>query len=85
MLRRRNEDGTCEGVSFETKKKEKEAVTDEDEEQFCSKGLFSFRSAKSLLNTVYYYNPTILGLWGSDHRSLQNFELGPDFIKVPMK
>ena len=76
-------DATHQGVSLETKKKEKEAVTDEEEELFWSKGLLGCGTAKSLLNTVYYYNGKIFGLRGSEHRklSLKNFRLGPNFIK----
>ena len=33
-------DSTRQGVSLQTKKEEKEAVTDEDEEKFWSGGLF---------------------------------------------
>ena len=65
------------------KKEEKEAVTGEEEELFWSKGLLGCGTAKSLLNTVYYYNGKMFGLRGSEHRklSLKNFELGPNFIK----
>ena len=74
-------DATCEGVSLETEREENEAVTDEEEELFWSKRLLGCRTANPLINTVYYYNGKILGLWGSDHRSLKNFELGANFIK----
>ena len=49
-------DATHEGISLETTKEEKEAVTDEEEDLFWSKGLLGCGRAKSLLNTVYYYN-----------------------------
>ena len=48
-------DSTRQGVSLQTKKEEKEAVTDEDEEKFWSSGLFSSGTAKQLLDTIYFY------------------------------
>lgn len=76
-------DATRQGVCLETKKPEKESVTDEDEELFWKKGLLGCGTAKSLLNSVYYFNGKIFGLRGSEHRNLtlNNFELGPNFIK----
>ena len=49
-------DSTRQGGSLQTKKDEKEAVTDEDEEKFRSAGLFSSGTAKQLLDTIYFYN-----------------------------
>ena len=50
---------------------------------FWSKGLLGCGTAKSLLNTVYYYSGKMFGLRRSEHRtlSLKNIELGPNFIK----
>ena len=48
-------DSTRQGVSLQTKKEEKEAVTDEDEEKFWSSGLFGSGTAKQLLDTIYFY------------------------------
>ena len=42
---------TRQGVSLQTKKEEKEAVIDEDEEKFWSAGLFVSGTAKQLLDT----------------------------------
>ena len=39
------------GVSLQTKKEEKEAVADEDEEKFWNAGLFGSERAKQLLDT----------------------------------
>ena len=50
------------GVTLKTKGDEKEAVNSEEEELFWSKGLFGLSSAKSLLNTVYFYNGKLFGL-----------------------
>ena len=57
-------DSTRQGVSLQTKKEEKEAVTDEDEEKFWSAGLFGSGTAKQLLDTIYFYNGKMFGLCG---------------------
>ena len=44
------------GVSLQTKKEEKEAVTEEEEEKFWTAGLFGSGIAKQLLDTIYFYN-----------------------------
>ena len=75
-------DSTRQGVSLQTKKEEKEAVTDEDEEKFWSAGLFGSGTAKQLLHTIYFYNGKMFGLRGGEHRSIcvNNFSLGPNVI-----
>ena len=45
-------DSKRQGVSVQTKKEEKEAVTDENEEKFWSAGLFDSETAKQLLDTT---------------------------------
>ena len=57
-------DSTRQGVSLQTKKEEKEAVTDEDKEKFWSAGLFGSGTAKQLLDTIYFYNGKMFGLCG---------------------
>ena len=47
---------TRQGVHLETKRPEKETVTDEDEELFWRKELLGCGTAKSILNSVYYFN-----------------------------
>ena len=47
-------DSTRQGVSLQTKKEEKETVTDEDEEKFWSAGLFGSGTAKQSLDTVIF-------------------------------
>lgn len=50
-------DATCQGVSLATKQNEKEPVSDDDNEKlFWGKQLLGMKTAKTLLNTVYYYN-----------------------------
>ena len=45
-------------------------------------GLLGCQSAKSLLNTVNYYNGKLFGLRGGEHRNtVANFELGNNFIR----
>ena len=75
-------DSTRQGVSLQTKKEEKEAVTDEDEEKFWSGGLFGSGTAKQLLHTIYFYNGKMFGLRGGEHRNIcvNNFCLGPNVI-----
>ena len=67
---------------MQTKKDEKEAVTDEDEEKFWSAGLFGSGTAKQLLHTIYFYNGKMFGLRGGEHRNIcvNNFSLGPNVI-----
>ena len=73
------------GVTLKTKGDEKEAVNNEEEELFWSKGLFGQSSARSFLNTVYFYNGKLFGLRASEHRSITlakiNIRLFDDFIK----
>ena len=52
------------GVSLQTKKEEKEAVTKEKEEKFWSARLFGSGKAKQLLDTIYLYNGKMFGLRG---------------------
>ena len=61
----------------------KEAVNNEEEELFLSKGLFGQSSARSLLNTVYFCNEKLFGLRASEHRSitLTTIRVFDDFIK----
>ena len=75
-------DSTRQGVSLQTKKEEKEAVIDEDEEKFWSAGLFGSGTAKQLLDTIYFYNGKMFDLRGGEHRKIcvNNFSLGPNVI-----
>lgn len=75
-------DSTREGVSLQTKKEDKEAVTDEEEEKFWSTGLFGSATAKTLLETIYFYNGKLFGLRGGEHRNIcvNNFVLGSNEI-----
>ena len=64
-------DATREGVHLKSKKEEKEAVSDEEEELFWRlTDLLGTSTAKSLLNTVYFYNGKLFGLRGGEHRKL---------------
>ena len=63
-------DSTRKGVSLQTKKSDKEAVTDEEEEKFWSAGLFGSATAKTLLDTIYFYNGKLFGLRGGEHRNI---------------
>ena len=48
----------------QTKKEEKETVTEEEEEKFWSAGLFGSGIAKQLLDTIYFYKGKMFGLRG---------------------
>ena len=48
-------DGTRAGVALQTKREEKEAVSDEDEQLCWRNGLSGQSTAKSLLNSIYFY------------------------------
>ena len=76
-------DATRAGVALQNKKAEKLQVTQEEENKFWEMGLLGCQSAKSLLNTVYFYNGKLFGLRGGDHRNITvaNFELGRNFIR----
>ena len=76
-------DATREGLHVKNKKEEKESVTEEEEELFWNLNLLGMSTAKSLLNTVYFYNGKLFGLRGGEHRSLvlTNFEVGSNFVK----
>lgn len=63
-------DATREGLHVKNKKEEKESVTEEEEELFWNLNLLGMSTAKSLLNTVYFYNGKLFGLRGGEHRSL---------------
>ena len=76
-------DSTRQSVSLQTKKEEKEAVTDEDEEKFWSAGLFGSGTAKQLLDTIYFYNGKMFGLYGGEHRKIcvNNFSIYLTLVK----
>jgi integrase len=73
--------GAREGLHIKFKKKEKEFVSEEEEEMFWKQGLLGTDTAKSLLNTVYFYNG--FGLRGGEHRNMvvNNLEIGTNFIR----
>ena len=49
-------DGVREGLHIKCKKEEKEFVSEQEEATFWEKKLLGTTSAKSLLNTIYFYN-----------------------------
>ena len=75
-------DSTRQGVSLQTKREGKEAVTDEDEEKCWSVGLFGSGTAKQLLDTIYFWFLFMFGLRGGEHRKIcgNNFSIGPNVI-----
>ena len=79
-------DGVREGLHIKCKKEEKEFVSEQEEATFWEKKLLGTTSAKSLLNSIYFYNGKVFGLRGGDHRNIvvNNFEIGSNFIKGQM-
>ena len=63
-------DATRAGMTAKTRKEEKEAITEEEEELFWEKGLLGNSSSKALLNTVYSNNRKLFGLRGGEHRNI---------------
>ncbi|KAK3716290.1 hypothetical protein QZH41_014569 [Actinostola sp. cb2023] len=74
--------GTRDGLHIKFKKDEKEFVSEEEEEMFWKQGLLGTCTAKSLLNTVYFYNGKLFGLRGGEHRNIvvNIFEIGSNFL-----
>ena len=79
--------GVREDLHIKCKKEEREFVSEEEETTFWEMKLLGTTSAKSLLNTMYFYNGKIFGLRGGDHRKIvvNNFVIGPNFIKFEEK
>ena len=69
-------------MNLQTKKEEKKAVTDEDEEKFWSVGLFGSGKPTQLLDTIYFYKGKMFGLRGGEHRKIcvNNFSFEPNVI-----
>lgn len=60
------------GIGLGTKSKQAEPITEDEECLLWSSGELGIHSAKSLLNTVYYYNCKVFGLRSYDeHRNLR--------------
>ena len=83
-------DGVREGLHIKCKKEEKEFVSEQEEATFWEKKLLGTTSAKSLLNTIYFYNGKVFGLRDGDHRNIvvNNFEIGSNLLnlkKMPPK
>lgn len=75
-------DATRCGLTVSTKKDEKEAITDQEEDLFWSKGLMGTGSSNSLLNTVYFYSGKLFGLRGGEHRNItvRNIRVSDDCL-----
>ena len=58
-------------------------MSEQEEATFWERKLLGTISAKSLFNTIYFYNGKVFGLRGGDHRNVvvNNFEIGSSFIK----
>ena len=56
LRRCRDEGGVREGLHIKCKKEEKRFVSEQEEATFWEKKLLGTTSAKSFLNTIYFYN-----------------------------
>ena len=76
-------DGTREGLSLKNKRQEKQPVTEEEESKFWNSEVFGMKTAKALLNVIYFYNGKLFGLRGGEHRDIRvgNFEIGENYIR----
>lgn len=65
------------GVAEKDKKREREAVTEEEEKIMWQKNLLGCQTAKSLLHTIYFYNGKLFGIRSNEHRNLRvhNFRI----------
>ena len=63
-------DATRAGITLQNKKAEKLPVTQEEENKFWEMGLLGCQSAKTLLNTVDFYNGKFFGLHGGEQRNI---------------
>ena len=76
-------DATRCGLTVSSKRDEKEAITDQEEDLFWSKGFMGTGSSNSLLNTVYFYNGKLFGLRGGEHRNItvRNIRVSDDCLR----
>ena len=61
---------------------EKKPITDEEEEKMWKAEVLGDKTAKSLMNTVYFYNGKLFGLRASEHRllRLRDLDIGAEYI-----
>ena len=52
-------------------KEEKEALTEEEEEQMWQAEQLGDQTARVLLNTIYFYNGKLFGIRAQEHRKLR--------------
>ena len=74
-------DVQSEGIT--NSKKERKAISESEEEKMWAEGHLGTKSARTLMETLYFYNGKLFGLRASEHRSLRvkDFEIGEYFIK----
>jgi len=72
-----------EGLSLKNKQQEKQPVTEEEESKFWNSEVFGMKTAKALLNVIYFYNGKLFGLQGGEHRDIRvgNFKIGKNYIQ----
>lgn len=68
---------TSDGVSINSKMKERDPISEEDEALLWEKGILGCNSAKSLFRTIYFYNGKLFELRSKEQRNLRysNFSI----------
>ena len=56
---------------MKNKRQEKQPVTEEEESKFWNSEVFGMKTAKALLNVIYFYNGKLFGLRGGEHRDIR--------------
>lgn len=58
-------------IGITNKKEEKKPITDEEEDMMWKNGVLGLKTAKTLMNTVYYFNGKLFGIRAGEHRLLR--------------
>ena len=67
---------TFHGIGNKFQRQERKGISEEEESALWRKNLLGCSSAKSLVNTIYFYNGKLFGIRAKEHRDLrvQNFK-----------
>ena len=73
---------TSDSVGKSAKMAERTAITEEDEKILWEKELLGDHTAKSLMNTMYFYNGKLFGLRSKEHRGLRFCNFRVDSVSI---
>lgn len=73
---------TFQGIGKDSKRTDREGITLQDEKLMWEKGLLGYFTAKSLLDTIYFYNGKLFGLRSKEHRNLRICNFCIDSVSV---